>query len=116
MQGEVAHRFQAGAQELEREGLRLVQHHNRAGDVVQLAAAPRPVAPRVRVNVLAPGWIETAYGTDVDDTIRRQVVATTPLERWGTPEDVAAAAVYLASPTASFVTGQVMLVGGGVVM
>jgi len=76
----------------------------------------RTVAPRVRVNVLAPGWIETAYGTEVDETVRRQVVASTPLERWGTPEDVAGAAVYLASPAASFVTGQTMLVGGGVVM
>jgi len=76
----------------------------------------RTVAPHVRVNVLAPGWIETAYGNEVDETIRRQVVASTPLERWGTPEDVAGAAVYLASPAASFVTGQTLLVGGGVVM
>ena len=76
----------------------------------------RTVAPRVRVNVLAPGWIETAYGAEVDESIRRQVVASTPLERWGTPEDVAAAAIYLASPNATFVTGQTMFVGGGVVM
>ena len=76
----------------------------------------RTVAPRVRVNVLAPGWIETAYGNEVDESIRRQIIASTPLERWGTPEDVAGAAVYLASPAAAFVTGQTMLVGGGVVM
>jgi 3-oxoacyl-[acyl-carrier protein] reductase len=76
----------------------------------------RTVAPQVRVNVLAPGWIETAYGSEVNEAIRRQVVASTPLERWGTPDDVASAAVYLASPAASFVTGQTMLVGGGVVM
>lgn len=76
----------------------------------------RTLAPRIRVNVLAPGWIETAYGAEVDDAIRREVVASTPLERWGTPEDVAGAAVYLASPAASFLTGQTMLVGGGVVM
>jgi len=76
----------------------------------------RTVAPKIRVNVLAPGWIETAYGTDVEETLRRQVVASTPLERWGTPDDVAGAAVYLASPAASFLTGQTMFVGGGVVM
>ena len=76
----------------------------------------RTVAPKIRVNVLAPGWIETAYGNEVDDSIRRQIVASTPLERWGTPDDVASAAVYLASPAASFVTGQTMFVGGGVVM
>jgi len=76
----------------------------------------RTVAPRIRVNVLAPGWIETAHGNEVDETVRRQIEATTPLARWGTPDDVASAAVYLASPAASFVTGQTMLVGGGVVM
>jgi 3-oxoacyl-[acyl-carrier protein] reductase len=76
----------------------------------------RSVAPKLRVNVLAPGWIETAYGAEVDDTIRQQVVQSTPLERWGTPDDVASAAVYLASPAASFVTGHTMFVGGGVVM
>lgn len=76
----------------------------------------RSVAPRIRVNVLAPGWIETAYGNEVSESIRRQIEGSTPLARWGTPEDVASAAVYLASPAASFVTGQTMLVGGGVVM
>ena len=76
----------------------------------------RTLAPRIRVNVLAPGWIETAYGNEVNESVRRQIEATTPLARWGTPEDVAGAAVYLASPAASFVTGQTMLVGGGVVM
>jgi 3-oxoacyl-[acyl-carrier protein] reductase len=76
----------------------------------------RTVAPTIRVNTLAPGWIETAYGTDVDDTIRRQVTASTPLARWGTPDDVATTVVYLDSPAASFITGQTMLIGGGVVM
>jgi NAD(P)-dependent dehydrogenase (short-subunit alcohol dehydrogenase family) len=44
------------------------------------------------------------------------VAASTPLGRWGTPEDVAGAAIFLASPAASFMTGQTMLVGGGIVM
>ena len=76
----------------------------------------RSVAPKVRVNVLAPGWIETAFGANLDDERHRLVAAATPLARWGTPEDVAGAAVFLASPAASFMTGQTMLVGGGIVM
>jgi 3-oxoacyl-[acyl-carrier protein] reductase len=76
----------------------------------------RSVAPRVRVNVLAPGWIETSFGQSLDES-RRQIVAdATPLKRWGTPDDVAAAAVFLASPAAAFLTGQTIFVGGGVVM
>jgi 3-oxoacyl-[acyl-carrier protein] reductase len=76
----------------------------------------RTVAPRVRVNVLAPGWIDTAFGSSMNERDRRAVAASTPLQRWGTPEDVAQAAVFLASPAAGFLTGQTMLVGGGIVM
>jgi 3-oxoacyl-[acyl-carrier protein] reductase len=76
----------------------------------------RSVAPRVRVNVLAPGWIETSFGAGVDENMRRAVAESTPLQRWGTADDVAGAAVFLASPAASFITGQAILVGGGVVM
>jgi 3-oxoacyl-[acyl-carrier protein] reductase len=76
----------------------------------------RSVAPRVRVNVIAPGFIETGFGEAADDQWRRGVVESTPLQRWGTPDDVAGAAVFLASPAAAFLTGQTILVGGGVVM
>jgi 3-oxoacyl-[acyl-carrier protein] reductase len=76
----------------------------------------RSVAPRVRVNVLAPGWIETSFGAQLDEDMRRAVAESTPLKRWGTPDDVAGAAVFLASPAAAFLTGQTILVGGGVVM
>jgi 3-oxoacyl-[acyl-carrier protein] reductase len=76
----------------------------------------RSVAPRVRVHVIAPGWIETAFGERLDDTTRRGIADATPLGRWGTPDDVAGAAVFLASPAAAFLTGQTILVGGGVVM
>jgi len=76
----------------------------------------RSVAPRVRVNVLAPGWIETSFAADLDSNRRDAVMESTPLARWGTPDDVAGAAVFLASPAAAFMTGQVLLVGGGVVM
>jgi 3-oxoacyl-[acyl-carrier protein] reductase len=76
----------------------------------------RSVAPRVRVNVLAPGWIETSFAADLNSQRRAQVADSTPLGRWGTPDDVAGAAVFLASPAAAFMTGQMLLVGGGIVM
>ena len=76
----------------------------------------RSVAPRVRVNILAPGWIDTAFASGLDAERRQAVAESTPLHRWGTPEDVAGAAVYLASPAAAFLTGQEILINGGVVM
>ncbi len=75
----------------------------------------RSVAPDVRVNVLCPGWVETAYGTGVDRGFYERVAAGTPLGRWGRPEDIAGAAVWLASPAAAFVTGQAINVNGGTV-
>ena len=74
------------------------------------------VAPRVRVNVLAPGWIETSFAEGLDDERRLAIAESTPLKRLGTPEDVAGAAVFLASPAAAFLTGQTIHVGGGAVM
>ncbi|MFZ0092182.1 MAG: SDR family oxidoreductase [Solirubrobacteraceae bacterium] len=75
----------------------------------------RSVAPNVRVNVLCPGWIETAFGAGADRDFYAEVAAGTPLGRWGRPDDVAGAAVWLASPAAAFVTGQAVNVNGGVV-
>jgi 3-oxoacyl-[acyl-carrier protein] reductase len=76
----------------------------------------RSLAPRVRVNVLCPGWIETAFAREADRDFRRSVAESTPLARWGRPEDVAAAALWLASPGAAFITGQAVNINGGVVM
>ena len=76
----------------------------------------RSVAPRVRVNVVAPGSIETAFGEGLDEKTYAAVAASTPLQRWGTPDDVAGSVIFLASPAAKFLTGQTILVGGGVVM
>jgi 3-oxoacyl-[acyl-carrier protein] reductase len=75
----------------------------------------RFLAPSVRVNCLAPGWIKTAWGETASDRWQQRVTAETPLKRWGLPEDVAAAARWLASPAAAFVTGQIVRVNGGVV-
>jgi 3-oxoacyl-[acyl-carrier protein] reductase len=76
----------------------------------------RELAPHVRVNVVCPGWIETAFALQAPDDFRDEVARSTPLERWGRPEDVAAAALWLASPEAAFITGQSVNINGGVVM
>ncbi|HEU5040294.1 MAG TPA: SDR family oxidoreductase [Gemmatimonadales bacterium] len=76
----------------------------------------REVAPLIRVNILAPGFIDTAFGQEASAGWRREVEDRTPLARWGVPEDVAAAAVFLASDQAAFLTGQLLMVNGGVVM
>jgi len=76
----------------------------------------RDVAPDIRVNILAPGFIETAFGEGANPNFRQKVVEMTPLRRWGTPEDVASAAVFLASDDSAFLTGQMIMVNGGVVM
>jgi 3-oxoacyl-[acyl-carrier protein] reductase len=76
----------------------------------------RDVAPDIRVNILAPGFIETAFGEEADPKFRQKVIEMTPLARWGRPEDVAGAALFLASDDAAFLTGQMIMVNGGVVM
>jgi NAD(P)-dependent dehydrogenase (short-subunit alcohol dehydrogenase family) len=73
------------------------------------------LAPKVRVNCLAPGWVRTAWGEGASARWQERVRQETPLGRWGTPEDVAAAARWLASPAAAFLTGQVIRVNGGAV-
>lgn len=69
----------------------------------------------VRVNAIAPGWIKTAMTQPlVDNPARsRAIVERTPMKRWGTPEDVAGAAVFLCSPQSSFITGVILPVDGG---
>jgi 2-amino-4-hydroxy-6-hydroxymethyldihydropteridine diphosphokinase len=76
----------------------------------------KSLAPQVRVNALAPGWIQTKWGSQASDVWHERVRRETPMGRWGTPDDVAAAAVWLCSPASSFVTGQVIRVNGGAVV
>lgn len=77
-------------------------------------ALARSYAPEVRVNEVAPGWIETRFAAeDMAPDYYRRVVESTPLSRFGRPEDVAGAVAYLASPEAGFITGQTLKVNGG---
>ncbi|MGE3809498.1 MAG: 2-amino-4-hydroxy-6-hydroxymethyldihydropteridine diphosphokinase [Gemmataceae bacterium] len=73
------------------------------------------LAPAVRVNCLAPGWIKTAWGETASAAWQERVRRETLLQRWGTPEDIARTARWLASPAASFITGQVIRINGGAV-
>ncbi len=69
----------------------------------------------VRVNCINPGWIETAMTTMITDTpaVREQIEGQTPMGRMGTPEEIAKAALFLASDDASFVSGAPLIVDGG---
>jgi 3-oxoacyl-[acyl-carrier protein] reductase len=73
----------------------------------------KSLAPQVRVNCLAPGWIKTAWGESAADYWQRRAMQESLLGRWGTPEDVARVARFLASPAAGFITGAVIPVNGG---
>lgn len=69
----------------------------------------------VTVNALCPGWVETdlVSGLRSDQRFEQRVVRRTPVRRWGTPADMAAAAVFLSGPGAAFMTGQTLVVDGG---
>ncbi len=75
------------------------------------------LAPRIRVNGVAPGMVPTevmmtALDMDVSD-LERLAAKRTPMKRLGTPDDIAAAALYLASAAGGWVTGQIITVAGG---
>ena len=73
------------------------------------------LAPEVRVNCLAPGWVRTGWGETAPPEWQARVRRETPRGLWGLPEDIANAAVWLASPHAAFVAGQTLRVNGGAV-
>ena len=73
------------------------------------------LAPAVRVNSIAPGWIKTSWGENTSTLWNERVIRETPLRRWGTPADVADAACFLVGPRATFLTGQIIRVNGGAI-
>ena len=77
------------------------------------ASLAKSLAPTVRVNCLAPGWIRTAWGEQASSYWQDRATAESLLERWGTPEDVARTAQFLVSPAAQYITGQTIKINGG---
>lgn len=69
----------------------------------------------IRVNAIAPGWIATPLtkALQENEERNRDLMARTPMKRWGTPEDLAGAVLFLSSPLAAFITGAVLTVDGG---
>jgi 3-oxoacyl-[acyl-carrier protein] reductase len=67
----------------------------------------------IRVNMVAPGYIETAMTAEIPEAARDHYLKTIPLGRAGTPDDVAAAVTFLASDSARYITGQTLVVDGG---
>lgn len=71
------------------------------------------VAPEIRVNVVAPGWIKTSWGETTRGYWDRRAKSQSLMGRWGRPEDVARSILYVANPAATFITGQILEVAGG---
>ena len=90
---------------------------SKAGIIGFTKALARELGSRgVRANVVAPGYISTRLTNDLPEELQQAMLASTPLGRFGDPEDVAGAVRFLASDAAAFVTGEVLLVDGGLGM
>lgn len=90
---------------------------SKAGVIALTKTAARELAPRgITVNAVAPGFITTRMTEALADDVKQRMLAGIPLGRFGRPEDVAEAVVFLASEMAAYITGQVLRVDGGMVM
>ncbi|KPJ68223.1 hypothetical protein AMJ44_06895 [candidate division WOR-1 bacterium DG_54_3] len=90
---------------------------SKAGVVGLTKTLARELAPRgVTVNAIAPGFIQTAMTDRIPEEIKKKILDQIPLGKLGRPEDVAAAALFLASSAADYITGQVIRVNGGIYM
>jgi 3-oxoacyl-[acyl-carrier protein] reductase len=90
---------------------------SKAGLIGFTLSAAREFASRgITVNAIAPGFIETDMTAELNEQLRAELLKRIPLGSFGQAEDIAHAALFLASPGARYVTGQVLTVDGGMVM
>jgi 3-oxoacyl-[acyl-carrier protein] reductase len=90
---------------------------SKAGIIGFTKALARELGNRgVRANVVAPGYVDTRLTQVIADGMKELMLANTPLGRFGTPEDIAGAVRFLSSDEAAFITGEVLLVDGGLGM
>lgn len=89
---------------------------SKCGLIMLTKVVAKAMAPYVRVNSIAPGFIDTPWHENTPIEKKKEMIDRTPMKRAGTPQDIASAALYLASDEASFVTGQTLVMGGGNVM
>jgi 3-oxoacyl-[acyl-carrier protein] reductase len=84
------------------------------GGVVGLTRAMAlSLAPRIRVNAIAPGLIGTEMAMGIPDDVLDRMISAIPMERMGTPEEIANVVWFLLTPLSSYMTGHVIVVGGG---
>jgi 3-oxoacyl-[acyl-carrier protein] reductase len=86
---------------------------SKAGMIGLTRALALALGPHITVNAICPGWIKTDMVADSDPKLEQSIIDETALKRWGTTDDVAGAAVFLASKDADFITGEQLIVAGG---
>ena len=88
----------------------------KAGLIGFTKAVAREVASRkVTINALAPGFITTGMAEELPEDTRKQIMGRIPMGQFGTPEDVAEAALFLCTDGAAYITGQVLAIDGGLI-
>jgi NAD(P)-dependent dehydrogenase (short-subunit alcohol dehydrogenase family) len=86
---------------------------SKGGLVGMTRALALSLAPHVRVNAVAPGLIASEMSLGIPDDIREKMIAAIPLDRMGTPDEIANTVWWLLTPLSSYITGEVIVVGGG---
>ena len=90
---------------------------SKAGLIGFTQSIARELASRsVTINAIAPGFIETDMTSDLNEELKGNILKAIPMGRFGSADDIADAALFLASPAARYITGQVLTVDGGMVM